>query len=152
MKYKLLVLLVLSGCSHKIPEPVVCLPKACYRSFYSTLRVWEAKLGRVPEACQYLDSEFTVQLVSSKNMPCKATKSFKVVGCTEPENKIISILEGQPVVNLIDVSVHEWEHALANCVDGDPDKGHVRSELWMEFGSSSIETQAQANAIIGNCL
>ena len=53
---------------------------------------------------------------------------------------------------LVDTSVHEWIHALAQCVDGAMDVDHLRGELWGDYGGESVEIQAQASAEIGECL
>ena len=124
---------------------------ACERSFRPTLKAWEAALGRVPEGCAYLDSEYVVQLVSEDEMPCEDEPGSIVVGCTV-EGDAIYLLEGRLPAQLVDTSVHEWVHTLASCVDGDIDADHLRGELWGEYGPNTVEFSAQVSAEIGECL
>lgn len=151
MRSLFLLLVLTVGCTSE--KPVVCLPRACYRSFYSTLRVWEARLGRVPEACQYLDSEYVVQIVPKSEIPCVSHKGFIVTGCTTVNpDKGIYLLEGRAQSQFVDTSVHEWIHALSDCVNGGQDETHMRAELWADYSTDSIEIQAQASAEVGSCL
>ena len=56
-------------------------------------------------------------------------------------------------VELVNTSVHEWIHALAQCVDGDMDRDHLRVELWAGLSDAdSVEVEGQAFSEIGECL
>jgi hypothetical protein len=125
---------------------------ACVRSFRPTLQEWEAVQGRVPEDCAYLDMVYTVQLASREEIPCEMEEGSQTIGCTQPEEQAIYLLEGRTASQLVDSSVHEWVHALADCVDGDRDRFHLRGELWNQYGTDTVEFQAQWMAEIGSCL
>jgi hypothetical protein len=129
------------------------ITRACYRSFAPTLVAWEDALVRVPERCAYLDKLYTVQLANTGEIPCTTEASNQTVaGCTTPEDHTIYLLASGDNVQMTDTSVHEWVHALADCVDGDRDADHLRAELWADYGPNSVEAQAQASAEIGECL
>lgn len=141
----------LSGCEPADPPAEPGITGACVRSFRPTLEAWEAEFGRVPEECAYLDAELDVQLGSEAEIPCAPEASTElVVGCLHGD--VIYLLEGRDDGLLVDTSVHEWTHALARCVDGDPDRYHLRGELWAQYGPETVELQAQASAEIGACL
>lgn len=125
---------------------------ACTRAFRPTLEAWETALGRVPDECALLDTQIDVQLVDQQSdLPCPLPAvNETLVGCTQ--GSTIYLLRGRDNVELVDTSVHEWVHALAQCVYGDPDADHLRAQLWGYYGAESIETQAQAGAQIGECL
>lgn len=146
----LLVLLALAACEAPAPDDPG-ISGACVRSFRPTLEAWEAELGRVPEQCAYLDAKQDVQLASEDEIPCAPEASTElVIGCYQ--SGAIYLLEGRDDVQLVDTSVHEWVHALAECVDGDMDREHLRGELWADYGADTVELQAQAGAQLGSCL
>lgn len=147
----LLGLLFTASCDPSKPS-VPVITGACTRSFRPTLEAWEAVRGRVPETCAYLDTVYAVQLVSEAEIPCEKETNGLIVGCTQPEERTIYLLKGRSASELVDTSVHEWVHALADCVDGDRDTNHLRGELWGDYGVDAIEVQAQAAAVIGGCL
>jgi hypothetical protein len=167
MKRYLWLCLIVSACAPAPGDkPSGELTGACVRSFRPTLEAWEAELGRVPAECAYLDQEYSVELFSAAELPCDDPgPGEQVLGCTEQPTMAIYILKrrGRRVlvhhghksrtnVELVDTSVHEWIHALADCVDSDMDLEHVRVELWAPFGAESVEIQGQAFAEIGDCL
>ena len=150
-----LILLTLAACAaDDPPDDSQAITGACQRSFRPTLDAWEAALGRVPEECAYLDGEYSVQVLPASELPCDPPGPGELVtGCTVQPLQAIYLLGGRTNVELVDTSVHEWVHALADCVDGDMDRYHVRVELWEELsGPDSVVIQAQASAEIGACL
>lgn len=129
------------------------ITRACYRSFAPTLDAWERALVRAPASCAALDKLYTVQLASTGEIPCTTEASnWTVAGCTTPEDQTIYLLAGGDNIQMTDTSVHEWVHALADCVDGNRDADHLRAELWADYGPNTVEAQAQASAEIGECL
>jgi hypothetical protein len=152
----LLLTLAMSACAPADPPDrgPQEITGACQRAFRPTLEAWELELGRVPSDCAFLDSTYSVELFSAAGLPCDDPGPGEVVtGCTEQPTMAIYLLDGRTNVELVDTSVHEWIHALADCVDGDMDRDHLRSELWDELsGAESVEIQAQASAEIGECL
>lgn len=151
MRVLLCLLAVFAACGPSAP-PAPSITGACARSFRPTLEAWEAQLGHVPDECAYLDTQYDVQLVDREaQLPCPAPAvNETLVGCTQ--GKTIYLLRGRDDVELVDTSVHEWVHALAQCVYGDPDADHLRAGLWALYGAESVEIQAQASAQIGRCL
>ncbi len=151
MKRLALLAVLVAACGPSAPhDPGIT--GACTRSFRPTLEAWEAQLGHVPDECAYLDTQYDVRLVDQQaQLPCPTPAANEtLVGCTQGET--IYLLRGRDDVELVDTSVHEWVHALAQCVYGDPDADHLRAQLWGVYGAESIETQAQAAAQIGRCL
>ena len=156
MKHALTIMLalILSSCTdaHEPAEPVVTM--ACIRSFATTLAEWERNAGeRVPKQCQFLDADYEVQLVSAADMPRECIsggEGTEVVGCTL--GGVIYLLDSRDAIERVDTSVHEWVHALSQCVYGDVDQYHLRAGLWASSGAESTEVQAQAAAVLGECL
>lgn len=144
----------LSGCApDRTPEPGIT--RACVRSFAPTLAEWEARHGRVPDECAYLDSEVDVVLASKDEIPCPVEAPLElVIGCYQGSDgeDVIYLLEMSDNGLLVDTSVHEWVHALADCVLAYPDIRHLRGDLWAQYGADTVELQAQAAAEIGECL
>lgn len=152
MRQLLCFVLLLIGCEQTAGREEPRITRACIRSFAPALDAWQAELGRVPEACAYLDAELDVQIVSEAEIPCAPESSSElVVGCFVPGDAIY-LLESRDLIQLVDTSVHEWVHALAHCVDGDSDRYHLRAGLWAQYGADTVELQAQASAEIGGCL
>jgi hypothetical protein len=150
---RLVILLVaLAACAPVADEMPGVSSGACVRSFRPTLEAWESSLGRVPSKCAYLDTEYSVQLVSASDIPCDMEPGGIVVGCTVQPGQEIYLLNGRTQSALVDTSVHEWTHALAQCVFGNMDREHLRAWLWAPYGAGSIEIQAQASAVVGPCL
>lgn len=125
---------------------------ACRRSFGSVIEEWEVLFGHVPRECAKLDAQYDIQLVSLAEMPCEE-------GLGDNETRggcflggVVYLLEGRDNRALVDSAVHEWIHALAQCVDQDVDRFHVRAELWADYGDDTIEILAQASAEGGTCL
>ena len=148
---RLLVVLLLCACAPTPTDAPTSVSGACQRSFRPTLEAWEAARGRVPDTCAYLDAEYAVQLVEQGELPCDAAGDNELlVGCTQGDT--IYLLRGRDNVQLVDTSVHEWVHALADCVYGDVDRDHLRAGLWALDGAETVELQAQASAEIGRCL
>lgn len=147
---------LMSGCASSSPidaEPRIT--RACYRSFAPTVDAWDQVVGRAPLECAYLDKEYTVQLLhqSGDFLACTpVASSWTVAGCTHPPTSTIYMLASDDNVQMTNTSVHEWVHALADCVDGDADPDHLRAELWADYGANTVELQAQASAEIGACL
>jgi hypothetical protein len=141
------VFIVLLGCAADAPSigQTTYVTRACVRSFPTTLQAWEAVYGRVPRQCEFLDREYSVQLVEVADMPCPHVVGL--VGCTEPSTRAMYLLRGRDDLATLDTSIHEWIHALSDCVFGDVDREHARPRLW-----DSIEAQAQASAEVGECL
>jgi hypothetical protein len=108
----------------------------------------------VPAECAYLDTEYSVEVLPASELPCDPPGPGELVtGCTVQPLQAIYLLGDRANVELVDTSVHEWLHALADCVDGDMDRLHVRVELWADLsGAESVEVQGQAGAQIGECL
>lgn len=101
----------------------------------------------------YLDSQYTVQLASTAEIPCMAANGAELVGgCTTPRDRTIYVLAGRDVVATRDTSVHEWLHTLLDCVYHDADRDHMRAEIWAPYGADTAEIQAQAFAPAGSCL
>jgi hypothetical protein len=151
----LCLLLVLVACAPAAPDDGPQeITGACQRSFRPALEAWEAELGRVPAECAYLDTQYTVEVLPASELPCDPPGPGELVtGCTVQPLQAIYLLGDRTNVELVDTSVHEWLHALADCVDGDMDRYHVRVELWEELsGPDSVVVQAQAGAEIGECL
>jgi hypothetical protein len=154
----LMLLVVTSGCAHIAHAPVVATApmveaRACYRSFSASLAAFEQRLGRVGYACQFLDSQYTVQLASLAEIPCMAASGAeRVHGCTTPVDRTIYVLAGRDQIATRDTSVHEWLHTLLDCVYHDADREHVRAEIWEGYGANTAEVQAQAAAPAGACL
>jgi hypothetical protein len=154
MKRVLWLLLTIAACAPAAPDEQQTITGACQRSFRPTLEAWEAELGRVPAECAYLDTEYSVEVLPASELPCDPPGPGELVtGCTVQPLQAIYLLGDRTNVELVDTSVHEWLHALADCVDGDMDRHHARVELWDELsGAESVEIQAQASAEIGECL
>lgn len=149
-----MIALALATCSGCAPdEPATPgISRACYRSFAHVLDAWQAANLRVPEDCRLLDQEYTVQLVSAAEMPCKGGPGEVVVGCTQSGARLISLLAGRDDLATTDSSVHEWTHALSVCATGVRDDDHARAVLWLEYGAETVEAQALANVTTGSCL
>ena len=156
-RFALLFLFILSACAtdHEPTEP--SLTGVCVRSFRAVLEAWETNAReRVPDECAFLDAEYRVSLASE--MPeCEGEPigvNETVAGCTLPEQHAILIQDQLDELQRLDISIHEWIHALANCVYGDPDNEHLRAGLWLVFGAQSTEGQAfgSASAQPGECL
>lgn len=150
-----LLALLLAACEPDPPPTKPGITGACVRSFRPTLREWEARYGRVPEACESLDVDVDVMLASMQEIPCPAESPLElVIGCYQPSNgdDVIYLIETADGGLLVDTSVHEWVHALADCVLGYPDILHLRGDLWAQYGTDTVELQAQASAEIGECL
>ena len=132
--------------------PVVTM--ACVRSFATTLAEWERfAQERVPEQCRFLDADVPVSVVAEMPPQCGSAPAGEVVGgCYLPGARAIFVLAELDDLARIDVSVHEWEHALSHCVYGDPDQAHARSGLWESSKPDPVETRAQAAAVLGVCL
>lgn len=165
--FALAFVLLAAACAAPTPNDPQEITGACQRSFRPTLEAWEAELGRVPAECAYLDAEYSVQVLPAAELPCdKPGPGERVNGCTVQPGMEIYILKSRTRpsimhyirksrtnVELVDTSVHEWIHAIAQCVDGHMDVDHVRYELWADLsGADSVEIQAQAGAEIGECL
>lgn len=143
---------LLTACAPAAPDDGPSITGACVRSFRPTLEAWEMYAVRVPAECAYLDGELDVVLASKAEIPCTTEASTElVIGCYQPGDAIY-LLEGRDAVQLVDTSVHEWVHALADCVLGYPDILHLRADLWAQYGTETVELQAQASAEIGACL
>lgn len=151
----------LAGCAAQPPLPRAGTPAltgACVRSFASTLRAWEAQFGRVPPKCSLLDAQYRVHLVSASELEsagcdCVCSSSGQLVGCTTQPERAIYLLNGRTSVDYVNTSVHEWIHAIEQCVHGSMDVEHVRTKLWeRNSGAASVEIQGQAAATIGECL
>jgi hypothetical protein len=145
-------LLLLMSCEQPQPATEQQITGACHRAFRSVLEAWESELGRVPQLCAYLDADYDVQLVAAGELPCEepASEGAVLVGCTHEQ--VIYLLRGRDDIALIDTSVHEWLHALAECVDGTADRDHLRGRLWIDYGANTIEAQALGSVEIGKCL
>lgn len=150
---------LLSGCAAE-PDSEPPITGACYRAFGPTLEAWdrawqEAYGERTPEDCRYLDQEYEIDMVShSENLPCNnepLSANQLVTGCIQPTQRVISI-RARDDLGMVDTAIHEWIHALADCVIGDYDYGHFRAGLWAASGPKSVEIQAAANVVIGECL
>lgn len=154
MRHCLWLLLTLAACASAAPDDPQTITGACQRSFRPTLEAWEAELGRVPAECAYLDTEYSVQVLPASELPCDPPGPGELVtGCTVQPLQAIYLLGGRTNVELVDTSVHEWIHALADCVDGDMDRDHLRVELWADLSDAdSVEVQGQAFSQIGECL
>lgn len=143
--------LLLAACADDSPDTQTVITGACNRAFRAVLEAWETEFGRVPDPCAYLDADYPVQLVGPGELPCEAAPSgAELVGCLH--EGVIYLLRGRTDLELIDSSVHEWIHALAECVDGTPDHYHLRGQLWIDYGADTIEAQALASVEIGKCL
>lgn len=154
MRRILWIILALAACAPAPDDDPQEIIGACQRSFRPTLEAWEAELGRVPDECAYLDSVYSVQVLSASELPCDPPGPGELVtGCTvQPLMAIYLLGDGRTNVDLVNTSVHEWIHALAQCVDGDMDRERLRVELWAPFGAASVEIQGQAFSQIGECL
>lgn len=150
-------LVVLAACAPSAPAKTE-VTHACSRSFAAVLDAWNgaaetAGTNRAPDECTFLDTQYDVS--QADGITCDAEPhgdNEHVVGCTFPETHEIVIWNGLDDAAAVDTSVHEWIHALANCVLGDPDAEHLRAGLWAQFGANSVEIQASAAAQIGECL
>jgi hypothetical protein len=138
---------------------------ACVESFGAVLEGWEALVGSVPEDCAHLDETYNLQLMSDQ-MPCTGDVSGRVVGCSisppGPRN------EGDMFVNAhdtdetqrVDISVHEWVHALAYCVRGSGDPGHDDVTLWgehphgraIELDPHDVKAYGLVTSALGSCI
>jgi hypothetical protein len=152
----LIALLLLYACdSTPKPDTEQHVFGACYRSYVATLNAWTDQVGRVPDGCDTLDREYTIQLSAEADIPCALDRGPDelTTGCTEVEERTIYLLDGRPDIQLVDSSVHEWIHAIANCADGDPDRDHLRGELWEGYGANTVEIRAQTDTsfVIGEC-
>jgi hypothetical protein len=154
MKRIVLLLLALFcvACEADPPKDENQITAACRRSFADVLQAWEAELGRVSEACDSLDAMYAIQVVSEDEMPCEEGIGDNQArgGCFL--GGVLYLLEHRSNSALVDSAVHEWVHALAQCIDGDVDRFHLRVELWGDYGTDTIEVEARANAQIGECL
>lgn len=143
---------LMSGCVPVKQEAATRpITSACVRSFVPTLEAWEARLGRVPQRCAYLDREYDV--IVSDAIPCGPAlpNGLLLVGCTRAQHRAIYVLAGRSPVQQLDTSVHEWVHALAACVTGNADDDHARTELWEGYGADAVEPQGIAAAQVGEC-
>lgn len=149
----LVAALLSQGCAPAPDEPPV-ITMACVRSFATTLAEWERFAAeRVPEQCRFLDADYDVQVVDELPPQCgTAPPGMVVAECTLPRSKVIYILSALDDVARVDLSVHEWIHALSACVYGDPDQTHARSGLWGDSRPDPVELRAQAAAVLGECL
>lgn len=152
----LLSLLLATACASERAAPTPNAPTgACVRSFRAVLEAWETlSRTRVPEECAFLDAEYNVVL--ARDIPeCEGEPigvNEQTAACTLPAQRTILILDALDDLQRLDMSVHEWIHALSDCVYGDPDTEHLRAGLWVRFGTQSTEAQAFAGTEPGECL
>lgn len=128
---------------------------ACYRNYVATLNAWTDQVGRVPPECAELDRDYTIQITQEENIPCALEQGPSDhelwIGCTQPDELTIYLLDERTNAEKLDTSVHEWVHALAECVDGDMDLLHARAELWEGYEGLPVETLALTDLVIGQC-
>jgi hypothetical protein len=105
----------------------------------------------VPDYCRHLDEDYEVRVVPSDQFPWGSCDPL-AVGCTIPGYMAIYIEEGRSQRDTVATSVHEWIHALSECVIGDVDAGHYRAGLWEPWRPTSIEAMANEAAVLGRCL
>jgi hypothetical protein len=142
-----------SGCAPNEPDDPG-ITRACIRSFAPTLDAWEAELGRVHGECAYLDGVVDVQLVAEADMPCDERVGVNEVRAECVQGGVLYVNEALDDLQQIDASVHGWVHALAQCVYGDFDKDHLRSQLWAVYeNENAVEFQAHFYGVeTGSCL
>lgn len=128
---------------------------ACYASFAAAREGWEMFVGPVPAECQHLDEVYAVELTSGP-MPCKASDPGRVIGCTQDWLELISIREDLGETKRVDVSVHEWMHALSSCIRGDADGDHSDLLVWgahpHDHAVSIAPESARAYGIVSSAL
>lgn len=98
-----------------------------------------------------LDKDNAVQVVTPAEFPTECQLGpAELLGCAPPG--VVLLRAGLGTTTLIDTSVHEWFHKLLECVFNDPDREHMRANVWGYYGANTAEVQAQAAAQIGECL
>jgi hypothetical protein len=142
-----------SGCAPNEPDDPG-ITRACIRSFAPTLDAWEVALGDVPAECRALDTKYDVQLVSADEMPCDDPLGMNEVRAECVSGAVVYINEALDDLQQLDASVHGWIHALSTCVYGDPDKDHLRHQLWAVYeNENAVEFQAHFYGVeTGSCL
>ena len=147
------VMVLLAACAAEDPREHIPIHGACVRSFATTLAEFERYRGeRVPQQCAFLDEDYEVFLVPRDEFPEDCQRA-NVVGCTKGLQVYID--EDLDPIERVDTSVHEWIHVLSRCVDKDVqmDRDHAMPGLWTRNdGQKSVEAQAQAAAVLGECL
>lgn len=136
----MLPLLALMACTNPTTDIDAADPMALdYRDdFRATEDAWAQTVGTLPEQCRTLTARVLVSETTKDELAsvCPAEPGFYTLGCfLAPEPG----LDAEPVIYLAtdveaatvsDSAIHEWVHALAWCVYGEPDTDHARAPLW----------------------
>lgn len=156
-----LVLWPIVGCAEgtAAPEPRNHAEAfACYEAFESALEGWEEFEGPVPDRCRYLDTSYSLSV--QEDLGC-AGSTPDTIGCHNGTRRWIHIRPGLTPERTVGASVHEWMHALSECVYGHPDHGHENPSVFgydrgqvPEYVGNQYTAQryAIARAPVGPCL
>lgn len=157
----LLIAILLTACVEDEPEESESdaghvITHACRRSFVPVLDAWDMIVGRAPDRCRSLDAQYDIVVVPEEEMPCEEGLGDNQArgGCFAAG--VLYLLEGRSDEALVDSAIHEWIHALAQCVNADVDRFHLRVELWVDYleeQGPAVEPRARAGITAhGRCL
>lgn len=155
----LLIAILLTACASDEPEESDAghaTTHACRRSFVPVLDAWDMIVGRAPERCRALDSQYDIVVVPEEEMPCEEGLGDNQArgGCYA--GGVLYLLKGRSDEQLVDSAIHEWIHALAQCVNADVDRFHLRAELWIDYleeHEPAVEPRARTGITAhGRCL
>lgn len=160
-KWFALLALVLAGCAVgdvETPRPRI-EANACFSSFANAVEGWDYFVGPVPAKCQHLDESYRI-VVTNGPMPCKASDPGRVVGCQMPDERAIYIAADVSETKKVDISVHEWIHALSQCIDGDGDPNHLKLAAWgkhphdhtVDISPDNARSYGIVTSALGPCL
>lgn len=131
---------------------------ACYEAFQAAVQGWEEFVGPVPDRCQYLDMEYHLEVTD--DLGCSGDLT-DVIGCHNDSQRWIHVRAGLTQVRTVEASVHEWFHALHECVYGNPDHDHENPDVFGPDGGRvpehgrvqyTAQRYAIARAAVGPCL
>lgn len=149
------------GCAVSAAEPAprnYTEAMACYEAFDAAREGWERYVGPVPDKCQHLTWEYRLELQS--DLECPPTSS-RTLGCHNTTHWI-HIQAGMSPERTVETAVHEWMHALSQCVTGHPDNDHTNPSVFgedrgrvprgAEWEPETAQQYAISIAPVGPCL